>query len=506
MTTNDLPYTGKEYLDSLDDGREVWIYGERVKNVATHPAFRNSARMIARLYDSLHDPAQSEILTVPMENGVGRTHRYFQPPHNVAEQVAARDAIAHWSRMSYGWIGRTPDYKAAWVATLAAASHLYGEYEQNAKRWYDLARKKIPFINHSIVNPPVDRHIPTGASDVFIQVVKETDKGIIVSGAKVVATTAALTQFTFVAHYNVAIKDKKYSPIFIAHFGTPGVKLISRNSYEFQAATTASPFDAPLSSRMDENDAILVFDNALIPWEDVLMYDVESANGFVTQTGFMSRALLQACTRLAVKLDFISGLFLKAVEITGTKDYRGVQAAVGEVIGLRHTMWALSDAMAHSAEPWGKYVLPNFEASLAFRMLAGDSSSRVLNLIQKHVAGALIYLPSNARDFQNPVLRPYLDKYVRGSNGIGAEERVKTLKLLWDAVNSEFASRHELYELNYSGSNEQTRVDPYAIGNITGRNAQMRAFAEECMAEYDLNGWTVPDLINPDDVSAFNRR
>src|SRR5208283_2342572 len=106
ISPTELPYTGNEYLESLSDGREVWINNERVKNVASHPAFRNSARMIARLYDSLHDPALSEVLTIPRENGIGRTHRFFQPPRSVEEQVAARDAIACWSRMSYGWLGR----------------------------------------------------------------------------------------------------------------------------------------------------------------------------------------------------------------------------------------------------------------------------------------------------------------------------------------------------------------------------------------------------------------
>src|SRR5271156_4191097 len=106
ISPTELPYTGKEYLESLNDGREVWINNERVKDVASHPAFRNSARMIARLYDSLHDPALSEVLTVPRENGEGRTLRFFQPPRNAEEQVAARDAIAHWARMTYGWMGR----------------------------------------------------------------------------------------------------------------------------------------------------------------------------------------------------------------------------------------------------------------------------------------------------------------------------------------------------------------------------------------------------------------
>jgi 4-hydroxyphenylacetate 3-monooxygenase len=121
-------------------------------------------------------------------------------------------------------------------------------------------------------------------------------------------------------------------------------------------------------------------------------------------------------------------------------------------------------------------------------------------------ASALIYLPSNAGDFQNPALAPLLEKYVRGSNGIGAQERVKTLKLLWDSVNSEFAGRHELYEFNYSGSNEQTRVDPYLISGATGLSDRMKGFVEQCMGEYDLNGWTVPDLINPHDVSTIRPR
>lgn len=501
-------YTGEEYLASLDDGREVWIYGERVKNVADHPAFRNAARMTARIYDALHDPARRELMTIPIDNGSGmRTHRFFQASKSVEEQVAARDTIAEWARMTYGWMGRTPDYKAAWVGTLACNSGLYGEYQVNADRWYDYARERVPYVNHAIVHPPVDRHLPNEESDVFIRVEKETDAGLIISGAKVVATGAALTHYTFVAHYGVVHNLKKFSPIFMVRTNTPGVKIICRGSYEYVSGATGSPFDNPLSSRMDENDSILIFDKVLIPWEDVLMYGVEQSNQFIRQSGFLGRTLLHGCTRLAVKLDFICGLFLKAVEITGTKDFRGVQAAVGEALGLRHTMWSLSNAMASCPDPWvNGYVLPNVEAALAYRTLAADSYSRIKSLIGKIVASGLVYLPSTAADFSNPQLRPYLDKYVRGSNGIDSVERVKTLKLLWDSVGSEFATRHELYELNYSGSYEQQKVDPLLVANATGRSDQLRAFAESCMAEYDLNGWTAPDLVNPDDINVFARR
>jgi 4-hydroxyphenylacetate 3-monooxygenase len=499
------PYTGAEYLKSLDDGREVWIYGKRVKNVAEHPAFRNAARMTARVYDALHDPATREVMTIPMDNGCGiRTHRFFQAPHSVEEQVASRDAIAQWAKITYGWMGRTPDYKAAWIGTLAANSGLYGQYQPNANRWYDVCRERVPHINHAIVHPPVDRQLPNEQVDVFVRVEKETDKGLLISGAKVVATGAVLTHYTFVAHYNVVHNKKEFSPIFIVPTNAPGVKLICRGSYEFMAGAVGSPFDFPLSSRLDENDSILILDKVLIPWEDVLMYGVEMSNQFISQSGFLGRTLLHGCTRLAVKLDFIAGLFLKAVDITGTKDFRGVQAALGEVIGLRHVMWGLSDAMAMHAEPWcGDYVLPNVESALAYRVLAADAYTRIRNLIGKIVASGLIYLPSGTQDFDQPELRPYLDKYLRGSGGIESVERVKTLKLLWDAVGSEFATRHELYEINYSGSYEQQRVDPLLVANATGRTESLKKFAEQYMAEYDMRGWLAPDLINPSDINVL---
>ena len=98
------PMTGAEYLESLRDGREIWLYGERVPDVTTHPAFRNTARMLARLYDGLHDPAKKEVLTTATDTGNGGvTHKFFQVPHNAAELVGGRDAIAEWARMTYGW-------------------------------------------------------------------------------------------------------------------------------------------------------------------------------------------------------------------------------------------------------------------------------------------------------------------------------------------------------------------------------------------------------------------
>jgi 4-hydroxyphenylacetate 3-monooxygenase len=502
-----LPFTGKEYLDSLDDGREVWIYGKRVKKITEHPAFRNSARMIARLYDALHDPARRDVLTAPTEWG-GFTHRFFQAPKTSAEQVASRDAIAEFQRIGYGWMGRSPDYKGSFLGTLGANYAFYKGYEENARRWYRKAQERTWYINHAIMNPPVDRSAASAdSSEVFIRVVKETDAGIYVSGAKVVATGSMLTHYTFVAHAGqLPIKDPAYAPVFMVPTGAPGVKMISRVSNEQRAAVLGSPFDYPLSSRLDENDAILVLDNVFIPWEDVFMHgDVEQANRFAPESGFNARASLHGCTRLAVKLDFICGALAKALEITGTAAFHGIQSRLGEVIAWRNTMWGLSDAMAKSDVPWHGMVQPDDRFATAYRTISQIAYPSIKNIIETSVASGLIYLNSSADDFKDPELRAILDRYVRGSGGVDAQGRVKLMKLLWDTVGTEFGARHELYEINYLGSNDVTRFANLFDAQKTGDLDRMKGFVDRCMSEYDLDGWTVPDLIGNDDVSVLRR-
>ncbi|NKX55521.1 4-hydroxyphenylacetate 3-hydroxylase family protein [Arthrobacter mobilis] len=505
-----LPMTGDEYLGSIRDNREIWIYGERVEDVTTHPAFRNSARMVARMYDSMHDPLAAQRILVPTDTGSGgRTHAFFRAPHSAQDLLKDKDAIEAWARISYGWMGRSPDYKASFLGTLGANSDFYGEYQTNAQRWYRESQEKVLYWNHAIVNPPVDRHLPIEeVGDVYMKVEKETDAGVVISGAKVVATGSAITNYNFIAHYGIPIKQKEFAIICTVPMDSPGVKLICRTSYAQQAAVMGSPFDYPLSSRMDENDTILVFDKVLVPWENIFLYgDVDKISQFVPASGFLPRLNFQGAIRLAVKLDFIAGLLLKAVEITGSKDFRGVQVRVGEVIGWRNMFWGLIDGMARNPDPGPDgTVYPKGEYGNAYRLFMTVGYPRIKEIIEQDVASGLIYLNSSTRDFKTPEIRPYLDRYVRGSNGVQAVDRVKLLKLLWDSIGSEFGGRHELYERNYAGNHEAVRADHLYMAEASGLADQFRGFADECLNEYDLDGWTVPDLIGNDDVSYFRNR
>src|ERR1700678_3160963 len=306
------PFTGAEYLQSLRDGRCVYIDGERVPDVTTHPAFRNATRSIARLYDALHDAAQKDVLTCPTDTGSRCYPRgFFRARRSKDDLVGAQQAIAAWSRLSYGWMGRTPDYKAAFSNTLGGNPEYYGPYADNARAWYKRAQEAMPFMTHAIVTPPIDRHKPPEiVKDVYACVKKETDAGIYVSGAKVVATSAAFTHYNFMGQSSkTATEDLDMSVMFMVPINAPGLKMLCSTSYEAAAARDASPFDYPLSSRFDENDAIFVMDNVFIPWEDVFIYrDPARVMSFFPGSGFVHGAMFQGCTRYAVKLDFISGL------------------------------------------------------------------------------------------------------------------------------------------------------------------------------------------------------
>lgn len=483
--------TGAEYLDSLRDGRAVYVDGERVADVTTHPAFRNAALSVGALYDALHHPETRETLTAPDDFGT-LTHRFFKPSRSTADLLAAREAISCWSRMSYGFLGRTPDYKASFMSGLAANAGYYGEFAPNAVRWYREFTGKGLYLNHVIINPPTDRKQPIPAMrDVFVHVERETDAGIVVSGAKMLATGSAITHAGFVAPVASAALTpgggEDFAVVFFVRMDNPGVKLICRTPY---ASRAPHPFDAPLTSRFDENDAVLVLDRALIPWEDVLVHrDPARATGFYARSGFPNLYTFQSGIRLAVKLELMTGLLSLGVRANGTDPFRGVQAAVGELVAMRHMVWGLTSAMALDPEPGTDgIVLPRLEYAAALRTYNAQVWNRVHELFGATLGGSPLVVPSTGRDLDHPELRPLIERFYRGS-GTSAHDRIKLFKLIWDAIGTEFGGRHELYERNYSGNAEQIRLDTLKWATGRGAVAAYEEFARDCMADYGTDGW-----------------
>lgn len=488
------PPTGADFLESLRDGRVIYFDGDQVDDVTTHPAFATSARSYARMYDSLHDPAKQDLLTFVTDRGT-RSHKFYKLPETKQDLFESRDAIAEWARLSFGSLSRGPDYKAALVAALAADADFYEEYAPNVRRWYEKITDDVMFVNLSLLNPAGDRSKrPSEQRDTYMHVTKERDDGIVVKGARMVSTGAAFSQVTYVSQYfpagGLAGDEEDFALGFFLPFNAPGLKFIGRYSYENLAKKIGSPFDYPLSSRFDESDMSIVLDDVFVPWENVTAYrNPEIVNGLFSR-GFAQRFTFHAAVRTAVKMDFICGLLLKAVEMSGMLGFRGVQAQVGELIGMRHNLWALNGAMAADAHPGpGGYLLPNTAYGLQWRQIYGDTFTRARTLFHNVLAGSLIQIPSSAKDFKNPEIRRYLDSYWKAGNAT-AEERVKLLRLIWDMFQTEFAGRTEIHERTFAGSYEANRVETWGAAEQMGLNDGFKAMVDECMSQYDLDGWT----------------
>jgi aromatic ring hydroxylase len=213
-------------------------------------------------------------------------------------------------------------------------------------------------------------------------------------------------------------------------------------------------------------------------------------------SGFMNRYNLQSGTRLGVKLDLMCGLLAKALAANGTGDFRGIQASLGEVVAWRNLVWALTSAMCLDTQPGpGGSVLPKLEHASTLRLFATMAWPRVKEIFETVLGGSPIVTPSGVEDLKNPELRPLLDRYYRGS-GSSAEQRIKLFKLIWDAIGTEFGGRHEIYERNYSGNNEQVRLDSLTFAARRGIMEDCERLAEQCMADYDLEGWVTPAWKN----------
>ncbi|MFE7512709.1 4-hydroxyphenylacetate 3-hydroxylase family protein [Streptomyces sp. NPDC057540] len=439
--------SGQEYLEGLRDGREVWLDGERVEDVTTHPAFRASAASFAGLYDLADDPVHRPVL---VRDGVRRAGAV---PHSYEDLVARRRAFRTTARASYGFLGRTPDYMAAGTAGFAAAPAVFtGETFDGADHALALHRRLTEGDLHTaftLTNPPAGH----GGDDLTLRVVEERDGGIVVRGAKTIGTGAVFADELLVGTIEpLAPDDTAHAVTFAVRLDTPGLKLISRTSYEERAR---SVFDQPLSSRYDENDAMLVCEDVFVPWERVLTYRDPAATGAIWwQTPAYLNLVHQSATRFWTKLEFLTGLAILLTRSNGTEKLPAVTQAVGRLLGMvaQAKAFVLAAEASYEQVDGGRGgVRPGQEISFAQRIMAGELHPRAVQDIKLLAGGALVQLPASGRDLLHPELGPLVRRYF-ATPGHPAEDRVKLLKLAWDALGSEFAGRHEQYERFYHGA------------------------------------------------------
>jgi 4-hydroxyphenylacetate 3-monooxygenase len=453
--------TGKEHLAALRDGREVWLRGRRVEDVTTHRAFRNSVATSAALYDVQATPENRALMTFDTGNG-RRANRAWQLPRSHAELVERRRALEAWAETHYGFMGRSPDHVASCISGMVMGASLFDAYSPKRaaalRDYYTYARDNDLFLTYVIINPQADRSKAAHQQEdelLSAGVVDEDVEGITVKGAKMLATSAIMANEVFVTCIQPLQKgDERYAVSFAIAMNAKGLKVLSRKSYEEAAP---SVFDNPLASRFDENDALLYFDEVKVPWERVFVdRDIDMTLKQFHATPAHTYQNYQCQIRLVVKLRFLVGIARRIAETNGILAFPQVRETLGQLAAEAGMVEGLVLGMEAKGSEVGGYYVPDRHLLYSAQVLTQQLYPKIIGMLRDLAGGGMIMLPSGVEDFSNPELRDLIGKTQR-SPAMAPEERVKFLKLAWDAVGSEFASRHTQYEMFYAGATFVTK-------------------------------------------------
>ncbi|MGY4498658.1 4-hydroxyphenylacetate 3-monooxygenase [Bradyrhizobium sp. GM24.11] len=456
---------GREHAASLNDGRAVYIDGELVSDVNTHKAFRNSVASAASLYDFQAAPENLELMTFAPEGANRRINRAWQMPRSHAEMVSRRHALTAWAECSYGFMGRSPDHLASALVGQRMGLEVFERGGADRAKafadYFDYASTSDLFLTYVIINPQANRSKDWGDQDedLVARIVDEDTTGVTIRGAKMMGTSSIMANEIFVANLQPLKPGEEQLAFSCAlEMNSKGLRALSRKSYE---AGAVSVYDNPISSRYDENDAVIYFDDVKVPWDRLFVHrNVDLCRAQFHDTPGHIFQNYQSQIRLAVKLKFLVGLAHKLTETIGTAAMPQVREHLGRLAANVGMVEAMLHGMEASGEHYGKYWIPNRHYLYSSQVITQDLYPKMINTIRELAGGAFIMLPSSYRDWGNPAIEPLIRKTQR-SSALDPEQKVKFLKAAWDAVGSEFGSRHTQYEMFYAGAQFVTAGHSY---------------------------------------------
>ena len=455
--------TGAEYIKGLQEQeREIWLRGERIKDVTTHPGLANGVRAIAALYDLQHDPGLRDEMTYISPTSGERVGLSFVIPRTRHELERRGAMMLRWARTTCGMMGRSPDFMNVTFAAWAAAAKYFGrgrpEFGDNIRRYYEHISERDLTLTHSLINLQRSRTV----SGVFnlevgtaLQVMRETDAGIVVHGARILATLGPLADEIAVYSPRVARHTETHSPFalnFAIPCGTPGLKFLCRESFDLGR----SHFEHPLGSRFEEMDCVVFFDNVLVPWERVfLLGDVDLLNGTATATHSMTHTAHQGAAKNIAKCEFVLGIALLMTKTLGNAHLPHSEERLGELMLYTELTKACLRAAEADAQldEWG-VMCPAPLPAESTRNLFMTAYPRMVEILQLLGSSSFMITPSEA-DFRGP-LASEIEQYL-ATDTATARDRVKLFRLAWDVAGSAFGSRQVLYE-RFFASDPLTRA------------------------------------------------
>jgi 4-hydroxyphenylacetate 3-monooxygenase len=462
--------TGQEFLAALDDERQIFMDGERIADVTRDPRLAGAAHTLAELYDMQHDPALHDRMTYASPSSGMPVGLSFIEPRSVDDLVRRRFMVKTWMDATCGMFGRSPDFLNVMLTGLAAAAPEFGRREKrfadNIRAYQVQARERDLCMTHTLLNPQVDRSRPVERQDkdLAAKIVRETDAGIVVKGARMVSTLCAYADEILVMPSTFLATNEEAAPYafgFAIPIATPGLRFVCRPSVVHQNA--ASPLDYPLSSRLDEGDGLAVFDDVLVPWERVFIHrDPAMCNGLFQRTGAMPQVMHQTSTKNLAKAEFMMALGFAIARSTNIDAHLHVQGMLAELI--THAEFVRACLRASEADaaisPASGLMTPAEMPLWTVRMMFPKMFIRACEIIQTLGAGGLVAVPSYA-ELTGPAAED-VATYAQAANA-DAPTRIKLFRLAFDAAVSSFSGRQQLYERYYSGDPVRLAGALYAL-------------------------------------------
>jgi 4-hydroxyphenylacetate 3-monooxygenase len=441
--------TGKEYRESLRDGRQVWIDGEKVDDVANHPMFSPIVDVRARIYDLAHESATSEVMTYTDEQTGERCAIGSKPPTTKQDWHQKRRSVETVLDDVRGVVTRVGDETVGEMWSLFDGQDVLNEidptFSENIRRHVRTATLEDPFHVSANTDPKGDRsRWPQDQDpDVLLRVVGENDNGIVVRGAKF-ETAAAYSHQAFVkptiAEWNNQ-SHSEYAVGFRADMSAPGIKHICRSGF----AGRHPDADYPLTNRVDEVDTMIIFDDVLVPWEDVFFYRHTRAASFIRAT-LHRYSIFPFVLRHLRLADLMLGFAHASARQTGVKMHQAVREKIAQLACYRETINAhLVAAIELAEESPGGLLMPHQATMYTGRVFACTQLPAMMHLL-RDLTGCQISLAPSAATFENPEVKPYLDKYFRIGD-VDAEQRRRLLAFGRDLLNSDYANHRLTFQL-----------------------------------------------------------
>jgi 4-hydroxyphenylacetate 3-monooxygenase len=444
---------GSEFLEGIRDEREVWLEGKRVDDVTAHPQLEGCAKALAEIYDLQHDPEHRDLLTMTSPTTGDPVSFGYAEPRSVDDLVRRRHMIEFLMRRTGGTAGRLPEYMASIVVGLYDVRHLLAEvdpeFETNAANYLEYVREHDLSLTHSFADAPHDARLPREKFE-NLRVVEERPDGIVIRGVKSVATLAPYADEYLALAPNRPGLSSDEIVYFAVPVATRGLRMYCRPSF-----SNVNLADHRLSTRFDEMDSWVIFDDVFVPRERVFyLQRTETHRDLFTQ--ILSLAFYHILIRMACKAEVLAGIGAAISDYLGKQDQVPVQLALCELYSYVETLKAFIRAAEEEAvtSPSG-LLIPNPTYITLGRIHGVDRHPHVLQLVRELSGSGLVMAPGEA-EMDNPDISSDVERYLVGPDA-RAPERFRLLKLAWEYTAESFGSRQLLFEMHNAGAQLATQ-------------------------------------------------